>query len=57
VSDQQSPQLLEPRIDRGHAARLCAELGLDAPRELDKEPGQRFAIDPRLAREGPNQRF
>jgi hypothetical protein len=48
---------LEPRIDRGHAARLCAELGLDAPRELDKEPGQRFAIDPRLAREGPNQRF
>jgi hypothetical protein len=24
---------------------------------LDKESGQRFAIDPRLAREGPNQRF
>ena len=39
-------ELLGPRIDRGHVARLGAGLGLDAECELGQEPGQRLAIDP-----------
>jgi hypothetical protein len=55
--EQQGTQLFEPGIEGRDAIRLCADVGIDVPGQLDQQPGKHLPIDGGIACGGKNQRL